>query len=854
MPLANLPAWTLAPDWKEGVLERLEWNTSVLASRSGAEQRISLRLSPRRTIESSYVLAGPERALFDLAVGRVGPGEWWLPLWWDAQRLSGALAAGATAIPAATLGRGFKAGGAAMLWRTAFEYELVEVAAVSASDITLAAGTAAAWPAGTKLLPARRARFTEQPKGRRKSDGVLTAQANFLQAEPEDVAAGAWGVTYGGYPVLAVPPNETGDLSAEFDRILAELDNQTGIPLVVDVAEQGATLQQHAWFAHGAAEHAALRAMLYALQGKLIPLWLPTFATDFEPAEAALAADTGLYVRECGFGRFGGPRTGREHVRIELRDGTAIHRRIVDTAPAAGGREWIALDAALGTGFAPADVRRISFMALSRLEQDSVEIHHETDVDGVSTVAAVFRSTPERRVAAVWEPPALRLAVQTSTPCGVAACELVPVGDRALTFATGGTFSRITPLDGLGGALVTFNDGASFERARIGVVMGGVNSIGAIATLDPPYVQYFGYFDPSTRRSWMPARPVRRSLGSWVVLTNTANSTQFWGMGAQLGASDITVSGSLITVGTETNLQTPTQGGPNSYLLQGAVADDADGFIVAAVMEGGQGIIYLLRYNGSHALTQTVTVVDPGSAPGGSLFSNGRAYDASMARAAGGNIVVVWSAVLDYFLPTRRQRVYARVYDSALNPLGAAFEISDAEPDRDTLLVQYQDAIRPTADGGFMVMYQSQWEDADFNDRGSLYVRKLNAAGAPAAASVKLYDIEPVEAGQSHYQLGWDVRGPGLSAGCADLVVFDISPYPDFDYDGHPMRAALFDSATGTLISETSLEPGNEFGNFRSADGAVAWLGNGSAGFAERLPLAGSLARSFYFRRAALTG
>ena len=41
----------LSPNWSHGITETLEWKTNVHQSQTGAEQRVAMRLTPRRTFE-----------------------------------------------------------------------------------------------------------------------------------------------------------------------------------------------------------------------------------------------------------------------------------------------------------------------------------------------------------------------------------------------------------------------------------------------------------------------------------------------------------------------------------------------------------------------------------------------------------------------------------------------------------------------------------------------------------------------------------------------------------------------------------------------------------------------------------
>ena len=104
-------------------------------------------------------------------------------------------------------------------------------------------------------------------------------------------------------------------------------------------------------------------------------------------ADAIPGGGAVLPVAWCGYTLFGLGQPNRKDVRIELVDQTVLYRRI--TAAVEGGDvENLTLDASLaGSSIAPEYVRSISFMALSTLASDEVEIEHANiaDVDATAT-------------------------------------------------------------------------------------------------------------------------------------------------------------------------------------------------------------------------------------------------------------------------------------------------------------------------------------------------------------------------------------------------------------------------------------------------------------------------------------
>jgi hypothetical protein len=88
---AELPLWTIRPNWREGILERLSWLTDVLGGSWGTEQRRALRLSPRRQFEINFNPIDAARSYFELWLHRYGSIEFMVPLFHDRGRLSASI-------------------------------------------------------------------------------------------------------------------------------------------------------------------------------------------------------------------------------------------------------------------------------------------------------------------------------------------------------------------------------------------------------------------------------------------------------------------------------------------------------------------------------------------------------------------------------------------------------------------------------------------------------------------------------------------------------------------------------------------------------------------------------------------
>lgn len=390
--------WPLPGDWAQGVRESIEWQTSVQRSIDGSRDVEPQRECPRREFSIDYVAGAKDRRIIENAMFNWTGRIWTLPVFPEIELLAATLPATSTAIPmpGGTAGLDFAEGGQVALWRDIDDYELVEIDAegIETNQLLLARPTLKTWPAGTRVYPTRQARLQSAPQLVRKSSQVIRFNATFDVDEPCDWPAVAPAATYLGFPVLEHRGDESKDPQATYGRQLEVLDGSVGLVEVADITGYAWPTQSHAWRLYGRDERASHRSLLYWLAGRSQALWLPTWTDDLELVEAAIAPGALLTVSWAGVTTFLDGAPGRRHVRIELYDGTVFYRRVEASEELDTQRERIALDPNLGQALSPAQVRSISWMALSALASDSVQIEHLTDSKGVADCAVTFEGTP----------------------------------------------------------------------------------------------------------------------------------------------------------------------------------------------------------------------------------------------------------------------------------------------------------------------------------------------------------------------------------------------------------------------------------------------------------------------------
>ncbi len=406
MAIEVLPTWTFEPNWAGTYTEALEWLTDVLTSPKGAEQRRSLRLYPRKTIEFTSAVGNNDRQVFRQFLEAHSGRNFYLPQWHEAYRSGASVLAGATSIPVPFADNGgIRVGDVVFIGgKKSRQFELAEVSALSATSITLVAPLQNGWEAFSKIHPARKARLDDQPTLRKVSDSAMSFSINFRIMERNDDAPSE-AITvphldvYQGLNVLHVPPDEGDNTDFTFSRIMDELDNDTSIPQFFDIAGIPFPTQKHNWVSSGRAVYRQLKDLLFSLRGRWGNLWLPSFTDDLRLSDPTPAGDQYLLVENFGFTLSGGIQAGHDHVAIFFCDGRREYRRVTSSTVLNDDVEVIGVDQPFAAGLQPGDVLRVSFMRLSRLDQDRIEIVHVTDTQGVSRCTATFKSAPPLRTA-----------------------------------------------------------------------------------------------------------------------------------------------------------------------------------------------------------------------------------------------------------------------------------------------------------------------------------------------------------------------------------------------------------------------------------------------------------------------
>lgn len=401
-PQRNLPLFTMLPNWKGGITERLSWLTDVMKSEAGVEQRRALRRFPRRSFEASFLRADNGRSFLDTFFTSIGRKEFLVPLWHEQFKLTGTQpGVGLVQFPKGTLQyREFRLHD--MVFVTNGDPSKFTIVTVVGRDeaadrIELQHRDAAtAWPQGTRIMPLRACRMLDAPQLGNRSDRVGVASVRFDLSDADASFTPSWGYCA---PLWPFRPDRKTPVDLTFERSDYVLDMQGGVIDVTDPGGRAEISESMALKLFGRERVWAYRAFLHAARGRAVRFYTPSYTHDVQPTSNLGGRFFNAKVN--GFSQYMDvPQEARRIIGIVFHDGApTVYRNLVGVTNIADALppystiyERYEVDADLPP-IALGDIERIMFVMPSRFDQDTIELHHATDNSVAVASSVVMRSS-----------------------------------------------------------------------------------------------------------------------------------------------------------------------------------------------------------------------------------------------------------------------------------------------------------------------------------------------------------------------------------------------------------------------------------------------------------------------------
>lgn len=369
--------------WCAGVplSEALEWYTDLITAHDGTDAPIKVRNAPRQSFELLVPVPASDAALaFNLVYGGLTR-KWAVPAWQQAQEV-GPILAGATSITAQVDLAEFRDESLAILWNSANDWEIVEIASVGSGVLNLLSPVVSAYGL-VNLVPVRVGRVTPTA-GRQVGPSHAELRLHF-EADDNHELSVATPLQFQGYDLYYECPLFT-DSRGITDQISTRAD-------VID-ADLGVIKEFAPWtfnrktrpyrtVLQGAAAAWEYREWLHRRAGRYRPFWAPTFEDDFTLLSSG-ALTTTISVTDDGFSELA---DNRSHIAVEVAGGTILPREILSYTQPSEGVVTLTLNESLGIN--ATSVERICYLGLMRLDTDRVELQWNGDGICVSEVPVI---------------------------------------------------------------------------------------------------------------------------------------------------------------------------------------------------------------------------------------------------------------------------------------------------------------------------------------------------------------------------------------------------------------------------------------------------------------------------------
>lgn len=397
-PRRGLPVFSVLPNWKNGVTERLSWSTDVMQSESGAEQRRALRPHPRRSFEATFLRKGVTRSIMDNFFVAVGRNEFMLPLWHEAVRMTQGITTDAIGVSfdgtAPMSAREFRKGDLVFVNNGDPKiYDILEVGDVAATRFDWKEPPLRNWPKGTRIYPMRQARIIDLPQMFNVTDQVARVQVRFDLTEP-DKRTPSWGAEFEGQGVFTFYPNRVEPVQFTYDRLTYTLDNDSSAIGITDPGRETQIDANAVFMLRGRAAVVNLRNFLAAARGQAVGFYMMTYTDDIELSADVSSANAWIDVRDSSYSEY---MEFQQPVRLMVGVWTYERGWIIRVITGADpGR--LHLNSPLPS-LQRYEIRRICFVTPARFAQDSVELQHVTAESSVVTTRLMFRQIFNKRLA-----------------------------------------------------------------------------------------------------------------------------------------------------------------------------------------------------------------------------------------------------------------------------------------------------------------------------------------------------------------------------------------------------------------------------------------------------------------------
>lgn len=379
--------WPFAPNWGGGdYTMEYAFKTEVITSRSGREQRIALRTTPRRTLSNKVLLRREQLVSFNDQMRQ------WQHLTYLMPELTRyAVSVGPMIVDSNSMEFGVAPDWAVAERQVILDYqgnrEPRQIEGVIGSTVFFKTVSSTEWPAGTKMIFGLVGYMDTSLSAPRDTNyhAQLDLRFNVTPLSDQYVEPPAAAVTLGGREVFLTRPNWANRVGATIAHEVDEIDYDRGpvtrfTPIYFSTETRSLTFT-----GRGVADMEAIRDFFYRMHGRQGEFLMPSWEYDFKPKIAADAVSANLRIAGLDFAKIYGTSTVYKSMFVLLTTGEVLLRKVVSVLPIIdgdGSDSFMTVEGAWGKTISVDTIVMCGWMPVWRFASDNLTINWLTDKIG----------------------------------------------------------------------------------------------------------------------------------------------------------------------------------------------------------------------------------------------------------------------------------------------------------------------------------------------------------------------------------------------------------------------------------------------------------------------------------------
>lgn len=378
---------------EQPISETLLAKTNVILHSDGSEQRFALRKNPRQVFNMAFFAeVGNSRSRMQALLFGWHANVMGIPVWHEARHLNTDISIGATGVLIDTTFADFRVGSLAVVWKDDATWDVLEIASITPTQIGFSSAVSANYNANEALVIPVRTAITKRDTGvQREILNVDIVQLQFECLDNDSDLADVSAFSSFNGKVMLDDPNmmQGGTLPDNIEQARFRVDNVAGIPEQTSVWNNPRYLTQKGFFAGNAQRVWEVRQLMHALRGSQKTFYMPTFFADMVAVADLGSGSFNLDVEHFGYTDFIQAKSPNNAIWIELNDGTILTRIIDSSSELSPTVERLVVDVSWAATVAFGDIARISFLRLSRIADDRMELQHNDSAEALISLGVV---------------------------------------------------------------------------------------------------------------------------------------------------------------------------------------------------------------------------------------------------------------------------------------------------------------------------------------------------------------------------------------------------------------------------------------------------------------------------------